>query len=295
MKVGFIGLGNMGNPMAASLLRAGHSLRVHDLCEDKASNLLESGATWASSPRETAAGADAVITSLPGPAAVEEVVLGDEGVFQGLARGSVYIDTSTGEPGLTRRIAAEGAGRGIDVLDAPISGGVFGARDASLTVFVGGDQAVFDRYEPLLRGMGSTVVRMGDIGSGVATKLVNNFMMFINFIGACEGMAIGARAGLDPKQLIDAIRPSMGQSRMMERCLARFLEGKSLYSAIDLGVKDMHLGVGLGRALEVPLEIGPMVEEILRRYQDEGNAQADLLDYIGDYLERSGVDPAGKS
>ena len=295
MKVGFIGLGNMGNPMAASLLRAGHSLRVHDLCEDKASNLLESGATWASSPRETAADADAVITSLPGPAAVEEVVLGDEGVFQGLARGSVYIDTSTGEPGLIRRIAAEGAGRGIDVLDAPISGGVFGARDASLTVFVGGEQAVFDRYEPLLRGVGSTVVRMGDTGSGVATKLVNNFMMFINFIGACEGMAIGARAGLDPELLIDAIRPSMGQSRMMERCLSRFLEGKSLYSAIDLGVKDMHLGVGLGRALEVPLEIGPMVEEILRRYQDEGNAQADLLDYIGNYLERSGVDPAGKS
>lgn len=295
MNVGFIGLGNMGNPMAASLLRAGHSLRVHDLCEDKAGNLLESGATWASSPRGTAAGADAVITSLPGPAAVEEVVLGDEGVFQGLARGSVYIDTSTGEPGLIRRIATEGAGRGIDVLDAPISGGVFGARDASLTVFVGGEQAVFDRYEPLLRGMGSTVIRMGDIGSGIATKLVNNFMMFINFIGACEGMAIGARAGLDPKLLIDAIRPSMGQSRMMERCLSRFLEGKSLYSAIDLGVKDMHLGVGLGRALEVPLEIGPMVEEILRRYQDEGNAQADLLDYIGDYLERSGVDPAEKS
>ncbi len=295
MNVGFIGLGNMGNPMAASLLRAGHSLRVHDLCADKAGNLLEAGASWASSPRETAAGADAVITSLPGPAAVEEVVLGDDGVFEGLARGTVYIDTSTGEPGLIRRIATEGAGRGIDVLDAPISGGVFGARDATLTVFVGGEEAVFDRYESLLRGVGSTVVRMGDIGSGVATKLVNNFMMFINFIGACEGMAIGARAGLDPKLLIDAIRPSMGQSRMMERCLSRFLDGKSLYSAIDLGVKDMQLGVDLGRKLEVPLEIGPMVEDILRRYQDAGNAQADLLDYIGDYLERSDVNPAGKT
>lgn len=294
MKVGFIGLGNMGNPMAASLLRAGHDLRVHDLCEDKAANLLDAGASWAASPRETAAGAEAVVTSLPGPAAVEEVVLGGGGVFEGLSRGTVFIDTSTGEPGLIRRIAREGAERGIDVLDAPISGGVFGARDATLTVFVGGGQAVFDRYEPLLRGIGSTVVRMGGTGSGVATKLVNNFMMFINFIGACEGMAIGARAGLDPKQLIDAIRPSMGQSRMMDRCLTRFLEGKSLYSAIDLGVKDMHLGVELARSLDVPLEIGPIVEEILRRYQDEGNAQADLLDFVGDYLERSGVDPAGK-
>ena len=295
MNVGFIGLGNMGNPMAASLLRARHDLRVHDLCEDKAANLLDAGASWASSPRETAADADAVITSLPGPAAVEEVVLGGDGVFEGLSRGAVYIDTSTGEPAHIRRIAREGAARGIDVLDAPISGGVFGARDATLTVFVGGDQAVFDRYEPLLRGVGKTVVRMGGTGSGVATKLVNNFMMFINFIGACEGLAVGVRAGIDPRQLIEAIRPSMGQSRMMERCLTRFLDGKPLYSAVDLGVKDMHLGVDLGRSLDVPLELGPMVEELLRRFQDQGNAQADLLDYIGDYLNRSGIDLAGKS
>lgn len=295
MNVGFIGLGNMGNPMAASLLRAGHALRVHDLDEDKAANLLDTGASWASSPRETAAGADAVITSLPGPAAVEKVVLGGDGVFEGLARGSVYIDTSTGEPGLIRRIAREGAAKGIDVLDAPISGGVFGARDATLTVFVGGDEAVFDRYEPLLRGVGSTVVRMGDTGSGVVTKLVNNLMMFINFIGACEGTAIGARAGIDPRKLVDAIRPSMGQSRMMERCLTRFLDGKSLYSATDLGVKDVHLGVTLGRTLDVPLEIAPVVEDLLRRFQDQGNAQADLLEYIRDYLKRAGADPSGRS
>ncbi len=295
MNVGFIGLGNMGNPMAASLLRAGHDLQVHDLCEDKAANLLDAGASWAASPRETAADADAVVTSLPGPSAVEEVVMGGDGVFEGLAHGAVYIDTSTGDPAHIRRIAREGAARGIDVLDAPISGGVFGARDATLTVFVGGEQAVFDRYEPLLRGVGKTVVRMGGSGSGVATKLVNNFMMFINFIGACEGMAIGARAGIDPHALIDAIRPSMGQSRMMERCLKRFLDGKPLYSAVDLGVKDMHLGVDLARTLDVPLELGPVVEEILRRFQDQGNAQADLLAYIEDYLNRSGIDLAGKS
>lgn len=295
MKVGFIGLGNMGNPMAASLLRAGHALRVHDLDEDKAANLLEAGASWGSSPRAAAEGAGAVITSLPGPAAMEEVVLGEDGVFEGLARGTVYIDTSTGDPEHIRRIAGEGAARGIDVLDAPISGGVFGARDATLTVFVGGGQAVFDRYEPLLRDLGRTVVRMGDTGSGVATKLVNNFMMFINFIGACEGMAIGTQAGIDPRLLIEVIRPSMGQSRMMERSLERFLDGKALHSAVDLGVKDMHLGVELARSLGVPLEIGPIVEDILRRFQDEGNAQADLLEYIGDYLERSGVEPTGKS
>ncbi len=295
MKVGFIGLGNMGNPMAASLLRAGHDLRVHDLREDRASNLLEAGAAWGASPRETVQDADAVITSLPGPAEVETVVLGAGGIFEGLGPGTVYIDTSTSEPGLIRSIAAAGATRGIDVLDAPVSGGVFGARDATLSIFVGGDQGVFARYESLLRDIGETVVRMGDTGSGVVTKLVNNFMMFINFIGACEGMAIGTRAGLDSGLLVEAIRPSMGQSRMMERCLERFLKGKPLYSAIDLGVKDMHLGVELGKALDVSLEIGPMVEDILRRFQDQGNAQADLIAYIGDYLERSGTDSAEKS
>ena len=294
MNVGFIGLGNMGNPMAASLLRAGHTLKVHDVCPDKASNLLDAGASWSSSPRGTALDSGAVITSLPGPAAVEEVVFGDDGIFSGLSSGAVYIDTSTSEPGLMRRIAEEGASRGFDVLDAPVSGGVFGARDATLTVFAGGDKAVYERYEPLLRCVGGTVMRMGDIGSGVVTKLVNNLMMFINFIGACEGMAIGARAAIDPSLLIDAIRPSMGQSRMMERSLDRFMDGKPLYSAIDLGVKDMHLGVELGRAMDVPLEISPMVEEMLRRFQDQGNAQADLLEYIGDYLKRSGVDPAGR-
>ena len=294
MKVGFIGLGNMGNPMAASLLRTGHSLCVHDLDKDKASNLLEAGAAWAASPRETATDAEAVLTSLPGPAAVEAVVLGEDGVFEGLSGGGALIDTSTGDPGHIQRIAREGAVRGIDVLDAPVSGGVFGARDATLTVFVGGAQAVFNRYETLLRGVGETVVRMGDTGSGVATKLVNNLMMFINFIGACEGMAIGARAGIDPRKLIDVIRPSMGQSRMMERSLTRFLDGQLLYSAVDLGVKDMHLGVELGRSHDVPLEIAPMVEDLLRRYQDGGNAQADLLEYVGDYLERSGVDTSRK-
>jgi len=279
----------MGNPMATSLLSAGHTLRIHDKSPDKASNLLDSGASWGVSPRETAMGSDVVITSLPGPSVVEDVVLGYDGIFDGLSSGAVYIDTSTSTPELIRRIAAEGTGKRFDVLDAPVSGGVFDATDATLTIFVGGEKAVFEHYEPLLSCIGDTVVRMGDIGSGMVTKLVNNFMMFINFIGACEGMAIGTQAGLDPRILIDAIGESMGQSRMMERCLQRFLDRKPLYSAIDLGVKDMHLGIELAKTLEIPLEIGPMVEKILRRFQDRGNHQADLLDYITEYLKLSDI------
>lgn len=294
MKVGFIGIGNMGNPMAASLLRAGHTLRVHDICPDKAANIRDAGASWVESPREAAMGSDVVITSLPGPSVVENVVFGRDGVFDGLSAGAVYIDTSTNAPGLIRRIAEEGAKKGFCVLDAPVSGGVFDAGDATLTIFVGGEKAVFDQYEPLLRCIGDTVVRMGDIGSGMVTKLVNNFMMFINFIGACEGIAIGTQAGLDPRILINAIGASMGQSRMMERSLQRFLDRKPLYSAINLGVKDMQLGVELAKTLEVPLEIGPRVEGILRRFQDRGNAQEDLIDYIRDYLRLSGVDTEAK-
>tara|TARA_B100000029_G_scaffold198492_1_gene196615 strand:- start:52766 stop:53623 length:858 start_codon:yes stop_codon:yes gene_type:complete len=285
MNVGFIGLGNMGNPMAESLLRNGYTLQVYDICANNASDILNNGASWCPSPCETAIGADVVVTSLPSPAAVEEVVLGENGIFEGLRDGSVYIDTTTNEPELMRQIADKGILRGIDVLDAPISGGVVSAKTAALTIFVGGEEIVFKRMESFLRCIGKNVIRMGDIGNGMTTKLINNIMMFINFIGACEGMAIATKANLDPKQFVDAIRPSMGQSRMMERSLDHFLECKPLHSAINLGVKDMYLGNKLANAMNVELEISPIIENILREFQDKGNAQADLFDYIQDYLK----------
>ena len=289
MRVGFIGLGAMGNPMAVNLQKAGYELTVHDIRREQGRNLEGAGAFWAASPAETAERSDVVLLSLPGPAQVESVVLGENGVFAGLAEGSGCIDTSTNSPAVMRRIAKAGASRGIHVVDAPISGGIWGARDASLTVFAGGEEAAFEKYRPLFQCIGKTVVHMGPLGSGHVTKLVNNLIMYINFIAACEGMALGVKAGLDPRTLLDVIKPSMGYSTFMERSMKLSLDGKPLHFVTDGAVKDLRLCVELGRDLDVPLAAGPLVETLVTRYRDAGHGQEDTLEYIRDYMQRSGV------
>ncbi len=284
MKVGFIGLGNMGHPMAANILRAQHDLRVFDIRRERARDLVTAGASWAENPQEVAARSEVVISSLPGPREVEAVVLGEEGVFAGLSRGSAYIDTSTNAPAKMRKIAKIGAASGLEVLDAPISGGVFGARDATLTVFVGGKKDVFVRLQSLLQCIGENVIHIGPAGCGNMTKLINNVMMFINFIGGCEGMAMGIKAGIDPQALLDAIKPSMGHSKIMERSMALYLKGEGICSATDLAVKDMHLGVELGKKMGVPLELSPLVESIFAQFRDAGHGQEDFTEIIREFL-----------
>ncbi len=290
MRVGFIGLGAMGNPMAANLRKAGYELTIHDIRRDQGRNLEDAGAIWATTPAETAARSDVVLLSLPGPVQVESVALGENGVLTGLTAGGACIDTSTNAPAVMRHIAKAGASRGIQVLDAPISGGIWGARDATLTVFVGGDRVTFERYRPLFQCIGKTVAHMGPIGSGNVTKLVNNLMMYINFIGACEGMAMGVKAGIDPLTLLDVIKPSMGHSTFLERTMKLSLDGQPLHFVTDGAVKDMRLGVELGKELGVPLEVGLLVEKLITRFRDAGHGQDDTLQYIRDYMQRSGVD-----
>ena len=290
MKVGFIGLGNMGNPMAANVLKARHDLTVYDVRRERGRNLEEAGAKWAVSPKDVAAQSEVVLSALPGPREVEAVVLGEEGVFAGLNKGSAYIDTSTNAPTTMRKIAEIGISKGFCVLDAPISGGVSGARDATLTVFVGGEKGDFECFRPLLQNMGTNVVYMGPAGCGNVTKLVNNVMMFISFIGGCEGMALGAKAGIDPQALLEVIKPSMGHSKILEKSMTLFLKGEGMYFATDLAVKDMHLGVELGKETGVPLELSPLVEAVITRFHDGGHGQEDITEIIRDFMQRSGVD-----
>ena len=290
MKVGFIGLGNMGNAMAFNILNAGHELTVHDIHRDKGQDLEQAGAKWAMNPRDVATQSKVVLSSLPGPREVESVVLGETGVFAGLAKGTAYIDTTTNAPATMRNIAQIGSSSGFQVLDAPISGGIFGARDATLSVFVGGTKETFDRYQPLLQNIGKNIFYMGPTGSGNVTKLVNNVMLFINLVGACEGFSIGAKAGLNLPALLDVITRSMGQSVMMERCMTLLLKNEKMYSATELAVKDMHLGVELGRELGVPLELSPLVEEMFTRFRDSGHGEEDINMIINDFMQRSGVD-----
>lgn len=295
MKVGFIGLGNMGNPMAANVLKAGHNLTVYDLRREVGRNLEDAGAQWAASPKDVAAQAEVVLSSLPGPPEVEAVVLGENGVFAGLTTGATYIDMSTNSPTTMRKIAELGTARGFRVLDAPVTGGVPRARDATLTVFVGGEKADFERFQPLLSKIGKNVFHMGPIGCGNVTKLVNNMMAFINFMGACEGMAIGAKAGVDPQVLLNAIKTGSGNSLILEFGMQSFLKGETaLGFATALATKDIHLAVELGKEVGVPAEVGPLAEMILTRFRDAGHGQDDLLALVRDFVQRAGVNLASK-
>ena len=293
MRVGFIGLGAMGNPMAANLQNAGYELTIHDIRREQGKNLEDAGAVWAASPAATAEQSDVVLLSLPGPAQVESVVLGENRRLCWSGRGRRlhrYQHQFT---------CTDAANRGRGWLPEafrswmrPSAGGIWGARDASLTVFAGGEEAAFEKYRPLFQCIGKTVVHMGPLGSGHVAKLVNNLIMYINFIGACEGMALGVKAGLDPRTLLDVIKPSMGHSTFMERTMKLSLDGKPLHFVTDGAVKDLRLCVELGRELGVPLAAGPLVETLVTRYRDAGHGQEDTLEYIRDYLQRSGIDLA---
>ncbi|MDE2999700.1 MAG: NAD(P)-dependent oxidoreductase [Gemmatimonadota bacterium] len=291
MRVGFIGLGNMGQPMAANILDAGHTLTIHDTRRRTGRDLEAAGASWAEDPRAVAARSEVVLTSLPDTGAVEQVALCNNGVFSGLAGGSTYVDTSTIAPSAMRRISAMGTKRGLHVLDAPVSGGIHGATDAALTLFVGGDAEDLERARPVLEAVGNRIVHVGPAGSGHEIKLINNLMMFVNFLGACEGVAMSARAGIDLRLLLDTITSSMGQSRIFERTVSLFLNSGRMGSTTDLAAKDMRLGVELGSELGVPMEVSRLVRDLIVRFRDAGDrGQGEFTDMIPDLLRRSGVD-----
>lgn len=291
MRVGFIGLGNMGQPMAANILAAGHTLTIHDTRRRTGRELEAAGAAWAENAGGVAARSEVVLSSLPDTAAVEQVATGENGVFSGLAKGSTYVDTSTIAPSAMRRICAAGTDQGLHVLEAPVSGGIHGAQEAALTLFVGGNAEDLERVRPVLEAIGTRIVHMGPAGSGNAIKLINNLMMFVNFIGACEGVAMCARAGIDLRLFLDAIKTSMGQSRIFERTVSLFLDSGRMGATTDLAVKDLRLGIELGSELGVPLEVGPLVRDLIVRFRDVGDrGQAEFTDMIPDLLRRSGVD-----
>ncbi|MGE4219420.1 MAG: NAD(P)-dependent oxidoreductase, partial [Alphaproteobacteria bacterium] len=174
MKVGFIGLGTMGASIAMNAIKGGHSLVVHDVTRQAAGQHIQAGAVWAESPKAVAEQSDLILSSLPGPPEVEAVALGQNGLVEGLARGKVYLDLSTNSPTVMRRIHAEFAKQGVEVLDGPVSGGPDGAKSGKMAIWVGGDKATFERILPTLKSMGDQIAYVGPIGAGSVAKLVHN-------------------------------------------------------------------------------------------------------------------------
>jgi 3-hydroxyisobutyrate dehydrogenase len=267
MRIGFIGLGNMGGPMALNLIKAGHTLIVHDQRRGAAAPHLERGAKWAESPRAVARESELILTSLPGPAEVEAVALGPDGIIQGAVAGTVYADLSTGSPVVMRRLHAAFKDKGVHVLDAPVSGGVIGAQRGSLQVMVGGDESIYHEVKGVLQSVGDKVGYMGPIGAGTIAKLVHNMISITTRQIVAEGFTLGVKAGVKPEALLEAVRgASFGQGLLLSQMLPQVVfKGAfdTVRFALNLARKDIGLATQLAREYDVPMPMAALGEQVL--------------------------------
>ena len=270
MRLGFVGLGNLGGHLAASLLRAGFELTVCDLDRERAVALLEAGASWADTPRAVAEASDTVLTCLPTSAAVTAVVEGPDGVLAGVRPGSTWIDTSTSDRQETLRLAELAAERGTAVLEAPVTGGVHLAATGEITVIAGGDRAVFDAHRPVFEAMGRRVFYVGPLGNAGALKVITNMLAFVHLVATGEALMLAKCAGLDLAESFEVIRASSGTSFVFETEGQLILNGSSdVGFTLDLALKDLGFASKLGSELGVPLELETLVEQIFARARDE--------------------------
>ena len=245
MKVGFIGTGDMGNPMAINVVKAGYETIVNTRRQFRAQNILDAGAGWADSARELGEQCEVVFTALPGPKQFEEVLTDPEnGLLAGLKPGSAIFDTTTNSPFVVRKVAELCQSKGVHLLDAPISGGSVGAAAGTLTFMVGGDKAVFEKYLPVLESMGKNLFYLGEVGTGCMAKLVTQYMGYSNFVTTLEAMIVAAKAGLDLGTMYKIVPVSAGGTRffepMMKSVLSRNMgEGSG---GVDMIAKDLMLG-----------------------------------------------------
>jgi 3-hydroxyisobutyrate dehydrogenase len=268
----------MGAPMSSNLLAAGHDLVVHDLRADAAAELLADGAAWAASLREVGAGREVVITMLPAPQHVEQVLLGPGGLLDAMPRGAVWVDMSTSVPALADRIRALASPRGIEVLDAPVSGMTSGARAGTLQIFVGGDEGTYQRVRPLLTAMGDPwrILHVGGHGAGYTVKLMISLLRFAHLTATAEVLTIGASAGVDLATLRNCLLASPAASNFLEHDVLSVLHHGDYDEsfALALACKDLGLAVDLARETGVPAEVSAVVEQIYRRaraqYGDDG-------------------------
>ena len=277
MRIGFIGIGNMGKLMSINLLRAGYQLTVYDIREEAMKAPLRLGAKAAKNPKEVAQTSDIILTSLPTPEALEEVVLGLNGVLEGARKGSILVDTSTVSPSTIKKIWAKAKYRGLMVLEAPVSGGVIGAEAGTLTVIVGGDKPVFDKCHEILKVIGENIYHVGELGSGNTVKLVNNLISLVNVVVLSEGMVLGVKAGVDPETLKNVIKVSSGNSYAIEVKLPKYISKGEFKPgfALELACKDLGLALDLGREIGVPLFVTSVARQVYELARARGMSKLD--------------------
>jgi len=274
--VGFIGLGVMGEPMAGHLARAGHRLALFDVRPGHAAHLaarLGVGASAPHSPAEVARVSDIVITMVPNGEVVRDLVRGERGLLQGFAPGALLLDTSSSEPWLTEETAALLAGRGVAMVDAPVSGAEWGAKAAELVFMAGGSAADLERVRPLLESMGKAVFHVGGLGAGHAMKCINNLVTSVNLLALSEGLAMGKRYGLDPEAMVDVLNVSTGnswvaQTHIKQRVISRRFDDPF---KLALMVKDIGIAMALARATGTT---APLSEQAQRMWRAAAEAAA---------------------
>jgi len=266
MRYGYIGLGHLGAQLAASLLREGVALTVHDRNRAAADSLIAKGAVWADSPKALAARCDAVITCLPSPAVSEAVLTGVDGILAGLARGGTWIEMSTLGRDEIQRLAALAEAQGIAVLECPVTGGVHKAAEGEITVLAGGDEALFERHQPALQAMGGQIFHMGPLGSAAVIKVITNMLAFIHLVADGEALMLAKKGGLDLAQAFHAIRASSGNSFVHETEGQLILNGSyDIDFTMDLACKDLGFAMGMSREFGVPLELARRTADIFQQ------------------------------
>lgn len=276
MKVGFIGLGIMGKPMSKNLVKAGYSLVVRDFNEQNEAELVELGAATAKTPKAVAEQCDVIITMLPNSPHVKEVALGENGIIEGAKPGTVLIDMSSIAPLASREIHEALAEKGIKMLDAPVSGGEPKAIDGTLSVMVGGDKAVFDRYYDLMKAMAGSVVHTGDIGAGNVTKLANQVIVALNIAAMSEALSLATKAGVNPDLVYQAIRGGLAGSTVLDAKAPMVMDRNFKPGfRIDLHIKDLSNALDTSHGVGAQLPLTAAVMEMMQALKADGMGTSD--------------------
>ncbi|MDR0708934.1 MAG: 2-hydroxy-3-oxopropionate reductase [Spirochaetaceae bacterium] len=290
MKIGFIGLGIMGKPMAKNLLKAGHELVVFDLNKENVENVTAAGALAALSVADAASGASLVITMLPNSPHVKTAVLGENGVLEGAKPGTILIDMSSIAPLASQEIEKACAVKGVRMIDAPVSGGEPKAVDGSLAIMVGGDRAVFEEVKPVLLSMGATAVYCGTVGAGNTTKLANQIIVGLNIAAVAEAFTLVKKAGVDPQLVFEAVKGGLAGSTVMNAKVPLMINGDFKPGfRVDLHIKDLANALDTGHGVGAPLPLTSLVREMMETLHADGFGQDDHSALARYYAKVSGT------
>ncbi len=272
--IGFVGIGAMGTLMSQNLIKAGYKLVVYDIKEEATVALQKPGATKASNPRDVAKRSSVVITMLPASPDVEAAVLGPGGVIEGAKAGDILIDMGSSYPGSTKMISVRLAAKGIRMLDAPVSGGTKGAREATLSIMAGGPESDFNECRPIFEAMGKNIYHVGPISAGHTVKALNNLCSACSMIITSEAMVIATKMGLSPEKVIEVINSSTGRSWSSQFKFPTFVLPDNFNSGFSIGLmnKDVEIANRLGRELHVPMYVGAMVQQLYNYAVGQGAA-----------------------